>query len=125
MEAMYEMVKETEKTKKYKYYNINLWVVPEVASNIEDISYFFIRDYVKELLNSPKVVLSIPRDIVEQFFSSNGYILRRFHANKELHDKWITQSRGFKKRVSYLVNKKLLEVLNDELRIARPPATTS
>jgi len=124
MEAMYETAKETEKAKKYKYYNINLWVVPEVEANIEDISYFFIRDYVKELLNSPNVVLSVPREEAEKFFDLNGYTLRRFHANKELHDKWIIQSKGFKKRVSYLVNKKLLEVLNDELRIARAPATS-
>jgi len=121
MNEMQKKVKEMDK-KKYKYYQINLWVVPEVENNIEDLSYFYIRKYLQELLNTPTMFLSIPREEAEEFFTSNGYILKRIHANKELHDKWKVLPRGMKKRLYYLVNKKLLEVLRDELQTTTPPS---
>jgi len=125
MGEMSEMIKETEKTKKYRYYHINLWLIPELEAHIEDLSYFFIRDYVKELIDTPGLVLSVPREEAEEFFNSNGYTLIRIHAKKELYDMWKPLPRGFKKRLYYLVNKKLLEVLNDELRGTRPLTSTS
>jgi len=112
---MEKKIKEID-NRKYKYKHINLWLIPEVANNSEDISYYFIREYIQELLNNPHMILSVPRDTVDEFFSSNGYILKRIHSNKELHDKWKPLSVGMKKRLSYLVNKKLLEVLKDELQ---------
>jgi hypothetical protein len=121
MVEMSEHVKETKK--KYRYYNINLWVIPEVEAHIEDISYFFIREYIKELLTHPHVILSVPKETAEEFFNTNGYTLRRIHAKKDLYEMWKTLPRGFKKRLSYIVNKKLLEVLNDELRTAGAPAS--
>jgi len=124
MEEMNVLEKETARQNKRRYYHINIWVTPEVANNLEEISYFFIRDYIKELLNNPSLILSVPREIASEFFTTNGYILKRIHASKELHDIWKVQPIGIKKRLYYLVNKKILEVLNDELRTTRA-ATTS
>jgi len=121
MIEMDEKVKEEEKKKKYRYYNINIWIIPEVQSRIEDVSNFFIREYVKELLSTPAMILSVPLEEAKEFFNRNGYILKRIHSNKELHDKWKALPIGIKKRLYYLVNKKLLEVLNDELRTGAPP----
>ena len=123
MNEMANMVKETDK-KISRYYQINLWVTPQIDANFEDFSYFFIRDYIKELLNTPSLILSVPREEAEEFFNENGYTLRRIHAKKELYDMWKPLSKGMRKRLYYLVNKKLLEVLNNELRIARAPATS-
>ena len=127
MEEMNVLEKETARQRKHRYYHINIWVVPEVEAHLEDVSYFFIRDYVKELLNTPSLILSVPRETASEFFATNGYTLKRVHANKDLHDMWKVQPIGIKKRLYYLVNKKLLEVLNNELRIARvtrSPATS-
>jgi hypothetical protein len=110
------------KKKKYKYYQINLWVIPDIENNLEDLSYTYIREYLQELLNTPQLVLSIPRETAEEFFNTNGYSLKRFHSNKAIYDKWKVLPRGIKKRLYYLVNKKLLEVLNDTLQTAHPPS---
>jgi len=110
-----------EKKRKYKYYQISFWFTPEVVKNLEDLSYSYIREYIQELLNTPKMFLSIPRETAEEFFNSNGYIPSRIHANKELHDTWKALPRGIKKRLCYLVNKKLLEVLEYELQ-THPPS---
>ena len=123
MEEMNVLEKEARQ-RKHRYYHINLWVVPEVEAHIEDVSYFFIRDYIRQLLNTPSLILSVPRDTASEFFNSNGYTLKRIHSNKELYDMWKPLPIGIKKRLYYLVNKKLLEVLNDELQTARAPATS-
>jgi len=112
------------KKKQYKYYNINLWVIPEVGSDIEDISYSYIREYIKELLNTPTLILSIPREEADEFFATNGYRLKRFHSKKDLYEKWKALPRGIRKRLYYLVNKKLLEVLKNGLQPAHPPSTS-
>jgi hypothetical protein len=53
---------EKMKKKQYKYYNINIWFIPEIEGNLEDISRSYIREYIKELLNTPTLILSIPRE---------------------------------------------------------------
>jgi hypothetical protein len=111
------------KKKQYKYYNINIWFIPEVESNLEDISRSYIREYIRELLNNPHLFLSIPRETAEEFFNSNGYITKRLHSKKELYEKWKALPRGIRKRLFYLLNKKLLEVLNDELQPTQPPVS--
>jgi len=125
MYEMYDEVKEADE-RKYKYSNINLWLIPEVANNIEEISYYYIREYIRELLNNPHLILSVPLETATEFFNSHGYILKRLHSKRELHDKWKPLSIGAKKRLYYLLNKKLLEVLNYELqtKTAHPPSTS-
>jgi len=123
---MNEMLCEKKESgrKEYKYGQINLWLIPEIANNSEDIPYYVLREYLRELLNNPHLISSIPRETADEFFNTNGYILKRIHSSKELHDMWKPLSFGAKKRLYYLINQKLLEVLNDELRsaTARPPS---
>jgi hypothetical protein len=123
---MYEMYDKVKKVdgRKYKYSNINLWLIPEVANNIENISYYFIREYLRELLDTPSLILSVPLEIANEFFNEHGYILKRLHSKKELHDKWKPLSIGAKKRLYYLINQKLLEVLKDGLQPVHPPSTS-
>ena len=105
-----------EKKKKYKYYQIRFWFIPEADKKLEDLLHYYVSEYLKELLNNDvKSFLFIPRVEPEEFFS-NGYIPKRVYVNKELHEKWKALPRGIKKRLYYLVNKKLLEVLKDEKR---------
>jgi hypothetical protein len=111
------------KKKQYKYYNINIWFIPEVEGNLEDISRSYIREYIKELLNTPTLILSIPREEADEFFATNGYITKRLHSKKDLYEKWKALPRGIRKRLYYLLNKKLLEVLNDELQPTQPPVS--
>jgi len=111
------------KKKQYKYYNINIWLIPEIEGNLEDISRSYIREYIKELLNSPTLILSIPREEADEFFATNGYITKRLHSKKDLYEKWKALPRGIRKRLYYLLNKKLLEVLNDELQPTQPPVS--
>jgi|BEDMetMinimDraft_2_1075160.scaffolds.fasta_scaffold06551_2 hypothetical protein len=124
---MYEMYDEVKKAdeRKYKYSNINLWLIPEVANNIENVSYYFIREYLRELLNNPHLILSVPLETANEFFNKHGYILKRLHSKRDLHDKWKPLSFGAKKRLYYLINQKLLEVLRDELQIevTHPPSS--
>jgi len=121
MGEIVKKMKETDK-REHKFKHINLWLIPEIANNSEEISYYFVREYLRELLNSPHLILSVSRETADEFFNTNGYIIKQIHSNRELHEKWKPLSLGAKKRLYYLVNKKLLEVLNDELQTTRPPS---
>jgi len=108
--------KEIEKKRKYKYYIITFWFIPEVDGKLEDLSHYYVREYLKEFLNKDiKQFLSITRVELRKFFSK-GYIIKRIYVTKELHEKWKALPQGVKARLYYLVNKKLLEVLKDELQ---------
>jgi hypothetical protein len=116
--------KEMEKNRKYKHYQITFWFIPEIDEILDDLSHHYIREYLKELLNNNidvKSFLSIPRSEANNFFA-NDYIPKRIYVNKELHEKWKALPRGIKKRIYYLVNKKLMEVLKDELQTTHHPS---
>jgi hypothetical protein len=99
--------------KRNKYYQISFWFIPEVDKKLDDLSHYYVRGYLKELLNEDdKEFLSIPRSETNKFF--NSYTPRRIYVNKEIHDTWKELPRGIKKRLYYLVNKKLLEVFKNE-----------
>jgi len=104
--------KEMEKKRKYKYYLISFWLLPELDEKLDDLLQHYVREYLKQLLNEDeKELLFIPRSEINKFF--NRYIHKRIYVNKELHDKWKTLPLGIKKRLYYLVNKKLLEVFKN------------
>jgi hypothetical protein len=107
-----------EEKRKYKYYQIHFWFLPEVYEKLEDLSHYYVREYLKELFNNNDVreFLSIPRIELEEFFSK-GHITKQIYVNKEQHEKWKALPRGIKQRLYYLINKKLLEVLKNELQI--------
>jgi len=111
-------VKEMEKKRKYKYkyYQITFWFIPEVDEKLDDLSHHYVREYLKELFNKDgKEFLSISRSEADKFFS-NVCLPKRIYVNKELHEKWKALPRGIKKRLYYLVNKKLLEVFKNEVQ---------
>jgi len=105
-------VKEMEEKRKYKYkhYQISFWFTPEVDEKVDDLSHYYVNEYLKELLNNDdNEFLFILRSEANKFFS-NGYIAKRIYVDKELHDKFKVLPRAIKKRLYYLFNKKLLEV---------------
>jgi len=120
-------VKEMEEKRKYKYkhYQISFWFTPEVDKKVDDLSHYYVNSYLKELFNNnDNEFLFVLRSEVNNFFS-NGYINKRIYVDKELHDKFKVLPRAIKKRIYYLLNKKLLmEVLNDEFQTAHPPSTS-
>jgi len=108
--------KEIEKKRKYKYYIISFWFIPEVNEKLEDLSHYYVREYLKEFLNKDiEQFLSITRVELRKFFSK-GYTIKRIYVNKELHEKWKALPQGIKARLYYLVNKKLLEVFKNEVQ---------
>jgi hypothetical protein len=103
-----------EQKEKKKYYQIYIWLIPEVDEKLDDISNYYMKEYLKKLLNKDiESFLSISQSEIKEFFG-NGYIYKRIYADKELYEKWRLLPKVVKKRLYYLVNNKLLEVLKDE-----------
>jgi len=112
MQAIETVEKEMEKKRK-KYYLITFWIRPELDEKLDDLIHHYVREYLKEFLNEDeKELLSITRSEMNKFF--NRYINKRIYADKDLHDKWKSLPLGIKKRLYYLVNKKLVEVFINE-----------
>jgi len=104
--------KEIERNRN-KYYQISFWFTPELDEKLDDLSHYYVREYLKQLLNEDyKELLFIPRSETNKFF--NKHTPKRIYVDKELHDKWKALPRGIKKRLYYLVNKKLMEVFTNE-----------
>jgi len=104
--------KEMEK-KRNKYYLISFWIRPELDEKLDDLLHHYVREYLKEFLNEDeKELLFITRSEINKFF--NRYINKRIYTDKNLHDKWKALPLGIKKRLYYLVNKKLMEVFINE-----------
>ncbi|MBX0312174.1 MAG: hypothetical protein JHC31_10435 [Sulfurihydrogenibium sp.] len=102
--------------KKYKYYQIYFWFIPEVAENFDDLLHYHMKEYLRELLNKDsRSFLSIPQSELKEFFG-NGHVCKRVYVDKETHEKWKLYPKVIRKRIFYLVNKKLTEVLKNEQR---------
>jgi hypothetical protein len=101
--------------KKNKYHQLTFWYVPEVYKKLEDLSHYYMKEYLKEYLNNDvKSFLDVSQVEAEQFFS-NGRICKRVYITKEIHEKWKPLPHSIKKRLFFLVNKKILsEVLKDD-----------
>ncbi|MBX0311163.1 MAG: hypothetical protein JHC31_05215 [Sulfurihydrogenibium sp.] len=103
-----------EKERKYKYYQIRFWFIPEVMDNFGDLAHIQVDKYLKELFTSDmEKLLFISQKEVDEFFSK-GFNVKRVYVSKENHEKWKSLPNSIKKRLYYLINKKLLEVLNHE-----------
>ena len=114
MQGVIEMdEKKMEKKRKYKYYLISFWLLPELDEKLDDLLHHYVREYLKEFLNEDeKKLLFITRSEINKFF--NRYITKRIYVDKSLHDKWKALPIGIRKRLYYLVNKKLMEVFKNE-----------
>jgi tRNA(His) 5'-end guanylyltransferase len=95
---------------KRKYYQIQFWFIPKVMDNFGDLAHIQVEKYLRELFTSDmEKLLFISQKEVDEFFSK-GFYVKRVYVSKEIHEKWKPLSRSIKKRLYYLINKKLLEV---------------
>jgi hypothetical protein len=95
---------------KRKYYQIQFWLTLEVMDNFGDLAHLHVEKYLRELFNSNmEKLLFISQKEIDEFFSK-GFSVKRIYVSKGTHEKWKPLSRSIKKRLYYLINKKLLEV---------------
>jgi len=115
MQSVVEMNEKEIKRDKNKYHSITFWVLPEVEEKLDDLLHHYIRETLKQILTNKdqKELLSITRSEMNRFF--RNYLVKHIYVYTPQYDIWRTLPHGIKKRIYYLVNKKLLlEVLNDE-----------
>lgn len=102
------------KTRNYKYYQINIYVLPEVERKFNDLLSYYTQEILKELIDGE--LSDIEKKVLEvgglEFynFKRREKILKRVYVGKELHDKWVSIPRAFKKPLQFLINKKLLSL---------------
>jgi hypothetical protein len=107
--------KEMEQRQGKKYYQIYIWLIPEIDEKLDDISNYYMREYLKKLTNMDiENFLPISQEEIKRFFSKGITTKRVYFTDKEFHEKWKQLPKVVKKRIYYLVNKKLLEVLKHE-----------
>jgi hypothetical protein len=101
---------------KRRYYQIQFWFIPDIWDNFGDVAHLQLEKYLREIFTSDmEELLYIPQKEVDRFFGKDFYV-KRICISKETHEKWKSLSRSIKKRIYYLVNKKLWEVLKDEFQ---------
>jgi hypothetical protein len=103
-----------DKKRKYKYYQIDIYVLPEVERKLNGLLSYYTKEILKELINGEfseieKKVLEV--DGLEFYnFKRREKILKRIYVGREFHDKWVSIPRAFKKPLQFLINKKLLSI---------------
>jgi hypothetical protein len=118
MQGVVEMNEKEIKKDNSKYYSITFWVLPEVEEKLDDLLHHYVRQYLKEFINKDeKELLPITRSEMNRFF--HNHIVKHIYVYKPQYEEWKNLHPGIRKRIYYLVNKKLLEVLNYE-QTARP-----
>jgi len=123
MQGLVEMNEKEIKREKNKYHPITFWILPEVEEKLDDLLHHYVRETLKQTLNKDeKELLSITRSEMNRFFKN--HIIKHIYVYKPQYEAWRTLPPGIKKRIYYLVNKKLLEVLNYELQTASPSSTS-
>jgi ribosomal protein S13 len=76
------------------------------------LSHYF-KDIIKQVVNmSLQEIEQIDKEDAERFYKK-AKIRKTFYVDKETHDKWLKIPKSLKKRLHYLVNKKLQEVKHD------------
>jgi hypothetical protein len=107
--------KEMEQKQGKIYYQIYIWIIPEIDEKLDDISSYYMKEQLKKLTNMDiENFLPISQSEIKDFFG-NDYIHKRIYStDKEFYEKWQQLPKVVKKRIYYLLNKKLQEVLNHE-----------
>ena len=123
MQGVVEM-KEKEIKRDNKYYSITFWVLPILEEKLDDLLHHYIRETLKQILTNKdeKELLTITRSEMNRLF--RNYLVKHIYVYKPQYEEWKNLHPGIRKRIYYLVNKKLLEVLNDELQ-PTPLSSTS
>jgi len=113
MQRVVEMDEKEMERKKNKYHQITFWILPEVDEKLDDLLHHYVRETLKQVLNQDdKELLSITRSEMNKFF--NNHIVKHIYVYEPQYEKWKTLPPGIKKRIYYLVNKKLMEVFTNE-----------
>jgi hypothetical protein len=96
--------------KKYQYYQIHTFIPSETVKKLGKSLPCYVKDIIKEVVNmNLQEIEQIDREEAEKFYKK-AKIRKTFYVDKETHDKWLKIPKSLKKRLHYLVNKKLLEV---------------
>jgi hypothetical protein len=100
--------------KKYQYYQIHIFMPSKTVEKLDKSLSNYVKDIIKEVVNmSLQEIEQIDREEAERFYKK-AKIRKTFYVDKETHDKWLKIPKSLKKRLHYLVNKKLSEVKNHE-----------
>ena len=125
MQGVVEMNEKEIKRDKNKYHSITFWVLPILEEKLDDLLHHYIRETLKQILTNKdeKELLTITRSEMNRLF--RNYLVKHIYVYKPQYEEWKNLHPGIRKRIYYLVNKKLLlEVLNDELQ-PTPLSSTS
>jgi hypothetical protein len=96
--------------KKYQYYQIHVFMPSEIVKKLDKPLLYYIKDIIKKIVNmSLQEIEQIDREEAERFYRK-AKIRKTFYVDKETHDKWLKIPKSLKKKLHYLVNKKLQEV---------------
>jgi len=119
-----EIKRDKNKYHSNKYHSITFWVLQPLEEKLDDLLHYYIRETLKETLDKDqKELLSITRSEMNRFF--RNYLVKHIYVYTPQYEEWKNLHPGIRKRIYYLVNKKLLlEVLNDELQ-PTPLSSTS
>jgi|GEM_PF-1073102 len=115
MQGVVEMKEKEIKRDKNKYHSITFWVLPILEEKLDDLLHHYIRETLKQILTNKdeKELLTITRSEMNRLF--RNYLVKHIYVYKPQYEEWKNLHPGIRKRIYYLVNKKLLlEVLNDE-----------
>jgi hypothetical protein len=91
----------------YEYYQISLYLFPEVVSKLGDYFLFYTKEVFNELLNS-----DIPEiNRLDLYVYKKKHKVRKvIYVSKELDEKWNRISREQRSVIQLLINKRLEEI---------------
>jgi hypothetical protein len=94
-----------------KYYQIHVFMLPEVVEKFGDLLSYYAKDVISQVVGlSLKEIHQIPKETAEEYYR-RASIKKSFYVDKETYEKWHRIPRRLKKRLQYLINKKLMEVV--------------
>jgi hypothetical protein len=99
--------------KKYQYYQIHIFMP---SKKLDKLLSCYVKNIINQVVNmSLQEIEQIDREEAERFYKKAN-TRKTFYVDKEIHDKWLKIPKSLKKRLHYLVNKKLQEVFKDGLQ---------
>jgi hypothetical protein len=94
-----------------KYYQVHVFMLPEVVEKFGDLLSYYAKDFISQVVGlSLKEISQIPKETAEEYYR-RASIKKGFYVDKETYEKWHRIPRSLKKRLQYLINQKLMEVV--------------
>jgi len=86
-------------------------MLPEVVEKFGDLLSYYAKDFISQVAGlSLKEINQIPKEPAEEYYR-RASIKKCFYVDKETYEKWHRIPRSLKKRLQYLINQKLMEVV--------------